>query len=214
MYWTEWGDGAAIGKVSRANLDGTDEEELIMIPNGLLKGMALDLVQGKMYWTDCTFSKIQRANLDGSLVEDLVAPTIGTPNALDLDHLNGKIYWTDFSFGKIRRANLDGSNIQDVLTSDLDAPQDIVLNIKDLEPTSPVGERHWEWGFYPNPAHDFLTIQGMTPGSDAAIFDQKGQMLWTQKDWLLDVSGLAAGIHEVKIREAEGQVFYLRFIKI
>ena len=47
MYWT---DGTQ-HKIQRANLDGTRVEDLV---TGLsdTSGIALDVVGGKMYWTD------------------------------------------------------------------------------------------------------------------------------------------------------------------
>ena len=41
--------------------------------------IALDVADGKIYWTDAGTNKIQRANLDGSQVEDLVTAGLVTP---------------------------------------------------------------------------------------------------------------------------------------
>ena len=110
MYWTDFG----AGKIQRANLDGSDVQDLVTgldDPNGL----ALDVAGGKMYWTDQGTDKIQRANLDGSNIQDLV--TGGSRlYGLALDVAGGKMYWTDVGVDKIQRANLDGSNIQDLVT--------------------------------------------------------------------------------------------------
>ena len=57
--------------------------------------IALDVVGGKMYWTDRDTEKIQRANLDGSNIEDLVTQGLSGPAGIALDVEGGKMYWTD-----------------------------------------------------------------------------------------------------------------------
>ena len=129
MYWTDVGTH----KIQRANLDGSNIEDLIT--TGLIypQGIALDLTGKKMYWTDGGTDKIQRANLDGSNVEDLIATGLTSsptgPEGIALDVPGGKIYWTDFSTGKIQRANLDGSNVEDLITTGLRHPQGIALDL-------------------------------------------------------------------------------------
>ena len=70
-----WIDGGT-DKIQRGNLDMANSEvsNIEDIVTGLENpsGIALDVVSGKMYWTDWDTDKIQRANLDGSNVEDLV----------------------------------------------------------------------------------------------------------------------------------------------
>ena len=78
MYWTDSGTD----KISRANLDGTEVEDLVTGLSGPLLfhgpwGIALDVAAGKVYWTfwdtqNIGLGKIQRANLDGTQLEDLV----------------------------------------------------------------------------------------------------------------------------------------------
>ena len=129
MYWTDVGTH----KIQRANLDGSNIEDLIT--TGLIypQGIALDLTGKKMYWTDGGTDKIQRADLDGSNVEDLIATGLTSsptgPEGIALDVPRGKIYWTDFSTGKIQRANLDGSNAEDLITTGLRHPQGIALDL-------------------------------------------------------------------------------------
>ena len=66
MYWTDSGTD----KIRRANLDGSNVEDLITTGLGHPEDIALDMSGGKMYWTDSGTDKIQRANLDGSNVEN------------------------------------------------------------------------------------------------------------------------------------------------
>ena len=76
IYWVDQGrdnrdGGLNIGKIQRANLNGSNLEDLV---GGLWAphGIALDVESGKMYWTDLRSNKIQRANLDGSNVQDII----------------------------------------------------------------------------------------------------------------------------------------------
>ena len=61
MYWTDLGTD----KIQRANLDGSQVEDLVT--TGLISpvGIALDPGAGKMYWTDYRTDKIQRATSTG-----------------------------------------------------------------------------------------------------------------------------------------------------
>ena len=124
MYWMD----DATKKIQRANLDGSQVEDLI---TGLLwlRGIALDVGRGKMYWTDDWTDKIQRANLDGSNVEDLITTGLRYPDDIALDVGRGKMYWTDWFTKKIQRANLDGSNVEDLITTGLGSPYDIALDV-------------------------------------------------------------------------------------
>ena len=89
MYWAD----QQTNKIQRANLDGTNVEDLVTGLSGPV-GIALDIDGGKVYWADLASNKIQRANLDGSNVEDLVIGLGGSVGiALDVDA--GKMYWTE-----------------------------------------------------------------------------------------------------------------------
>ena len=117
MYWSSLGlDGSeVVSKIQRANLDGSNIEELANAPVGAI-GIALDVANSKVYWT--VDDKIQRANLDGSSPEDVLTG-VSSPLAIDLDVPSGKMYWTEPGLDgvAIRRANLDGTGIETLVTS-------------------------------------------------------------------------------------------------
>ena len=123
LYWSDSG----ADKIQRANLDGTEVEDLITAGLELPRGLALDAAGGKLYWSDNGSDKIQRANLDGSEVEELVTEGLHSPRGLALDTEAGKLYWTDSGTGKIQRANLDGSEIEDLVTEGLLSPRGLAL---------------------------------------------------------------------------------------
>jgi len=122
LYWTE----AGIGKIQRANLDGSDIEDVVSNLSTPF-GIALDPVGGKLYWTDLGTDKIQRANLDGSELQDIIASGLGTPRGLAL--AGDKIVWTDSGRRHVSRANLDGSGVEILVDLGLDRPMGIAVDI-------------------------------------------------------------------------------------
>ena len=111
IYWTDWDTN----KIQRANLNGSNVQDLVTTGLGSPYGIALDVAAGKMYWADAGTAKIQRANLDGSNIQNLIPLGLGVPICIALDVTGNKMYWTDRGTGKVQRANLDGSNVQDLV---------------------------------------------------------------------------------------------------
>lgn len=81
MYWTDRGSSS----IQRANLDGTQAEDLVT--SGLIEPVriVLDDAAGKMFWTEASPADfmISRANLDGSGIELLVTG-LTSPSGIDL----------------------------------------------------------------------------------------------------------------------------------
>ncbi len=102
------------GYLRKVNTDGTGLQTLVNTGDGL-RGVAVDRVAGKIYWTDVNDDAIRRCNLNGSGTEDLVTVGLEFPMAIDLNPLNRKLYWGDQSLELIGCANLDGSNPQTLL---------------------------------------------------------------------------------------------------
>jgi len=61
VYWADIG----LGRISRANLDGSEPEPLLQ-HNGTVWNVALDVRRAKIYWTDSRNNAIFQANFDGS----------------------------------------------------------------------------------------------------------------------------------------------------
>ena len=126
IYWTN----SVFGKqIQRADLDGSNVEDLVTTATGVPEGIALDLAGGKMYWTDSRDGKIKRANLGGSNVEDLVTEGLEIPHSIALDIDGGKMYWTNRNAHTIQRANLDGSDVENLITEGLESPRSIALDV-------------------------------------------------------------------------------------
>ncbi len=149
MYWTDIGEIVGTAKIQRANLDGSNVEDLITTGLSRPVGIALDVGCEKVYWTDYGTRKIQRANLDGliieedqrlsanldgSIVEDLITRTSSNPVGIALDVERGMMYWMDIKeivgTAKIQRANLDGSNVEDLIIRTSSNPVGIALDVE------------------------------------------------------------------------------------
>lgn len=126
LYWTDVGTG----KISRANLDGSSRENLVIDPSLDAIEIALDVSGGKLYWTGSTpsGSMVFRANLNGTNVQVLVTGLFSA-SGIALDTAGGKMYWTDFAAGKIQRSNLDGTGVTDLVTTGIYEPVRIALDV-------------------------------------------------------------------------------------
>ena len=104
VYWSNMAEGTPNGSLQRANLDGSNIE-VVVKPGGTHtpKQIQLDLVHGKIYWSDRDGLKIQRCNLDGSVNEVLVSG-LQNPVGMELDIAKGYFYWSDRYAGTINRA--------------------------------------------------------------------------------------------------------------
>ena len=108
---------------------GLVDVETIVASRGLDRpeSLALDVNDGRIYWTDWGMGRIMRGNaaLDGTGVE---APVTGLrqPTGLALDVAGGRMYWIDSGRGRIQRAKLDGTSVETLVTGV--GAQDLVLN--------------------------------------------------------------------------------------
>ena len=129
IYWT------SSAGIYRAELDGQECETLLSVTLSDPRSIAVDAVNGKIYWTDRGTRKIQRANLDGTDIEDLVsASELSYLYGIAVDPIRRKVYWVDGEWTfRIQRAELDGTNVEDVITSSdtdlLKYPRDIAIDV-------------------------------------------------------------------------------------
>jgi len=101
--------------IERAGFDGSGLETLQFEPAGFEDDLALDTLDGKMYWTDTDASVISSANLNGTDAQIVLDDFAGEPLGIALDVASGKMYWTDRE--GVKRANLDGTE-QELLTKE------------------------------------------------------------------------------------------------
>ena len=113
IYWVNSPSSFAADKtatIMRANLDATNIEKLVDYPvteNPF--GLALDVANNKLYWTDSGEDAIFQADLDGGNVSKIIDNGLSAPVGITIDLQNSKLYWCDWSTKKIQRADLDGS---------------------------------------------------------------------------------------------------------
>jgi DNA-binding beta-propeller fold protein YncE len=113
--------------IRRSNLDGTQTEQIIETPGGVIPNIAFDSVEQKLYWPSPVAGGIQRGNYDGSKTETSIAG-ITEPTSVAVDALNGKAYWVTYGTpSTIWRGNLDGSG-RDQIVDNLIAPRDIQVD--------------------------------------------------------------------------------------
>lgn len=108
VYWNE----GVTERLFRANYDGSGLEDLKSFDAP--RGIALDLVNGKIYLGDNR--GIHRGNIDGTGFELLFQEEGTGPQELAVDPIGGKVYWADEDAHAIRRANLDLSGVEDLIT--------------------------------------------------------------------------------------------------
>ena len=94
------------GKIQRLNVDGSNLQPNLITGLDMPRGLALDVVSGKVYWTEA--GRIRRANLDGSSVQNVA---MGLSNPINIVISDNRVYWTQktgANTGEIRFANLRG----------------------------------------------------------------------------------------------------------
>lgn len=126
IYWT---DGSGI---HCAEADGTNRKTLLSVQIGNPQEIALDTVNGKIYWTDRGTRRIKRANLDGADIEEILT-TGDYPKGVAIDTVEGKIYWIEAGWPRqIQRANLDGTGIEAVPAA-VGRPRRIAVDAKNQQ---------------------------------------------------------------------------------
>ncbi|UCS93781.1 gliding motility-associated C-terminal domain-containing protein [Echinicola marina] len=112
------------GDILKADLDGSNVETIVSGAEAF--GIALDLANSKIYWTEYDNNRIRRANLDGSNVEDVVASANGHTGVW-VDNYTNKIYWSGYFLDKFFRSNLDGTN-KEVVVSKIGNPWSVQVD--------------------------------------------------------------------------------------
>ena len=141
--------------------------------------LAVDLTDGKVYWTEKTSNnagKVRRANMDGSNLED-VKSFEGVPHGIAIDASNSKVYVTN-SLGKIQRMSYDGSNFQSDLITGLNSPIHIALDVSK-------GIVYWTKNKRIRRANmDSSNIQTLATnlGTIGGIFLTENKLYWTESN--------------------------------
>lgn len=85
----------------------TNEVQTVISTGDGVRGLDVDPVAGKVYWTDVNNFVIRRAGLNGAGQVDLITSGLAFPSALRLDVAGGRFYWGDQTNEGIFRSNLE-----------------------------------------------------------------------------------------------------------
>jgi len=104
--------------IEMTNFNGNMAKDLIKDDLEIPRALALDPINGWMYWTDWgSEPRIERAGMDGTHRQTIITSNIKWPNGLTLDLVQGRIYWVDAKLNLISSCDYDGSNRKVVLYS-------------------------------------------------------------------------------------------------
>uniref|UniRef100_A0A8C1IWU7 Low density lipoprotein receptor-related protein 4 n=1 Tax=Cyprinus carpio TaxID=7962 RepID=A0A8C1IWU7_CYPCA len=125
VYWSD----STLKKISRANINGTEHEDIISTGLMTTDGLAVDSVGRKIYWTDTGTNRIEVANLNGSMRKVLVWQNLDSPRAIALFHEMGYMYWTDWGeHAKLERSSMDGSDRVVLINNNLGWPNGLAID--------------------------------------------------------------------------------------
>lgn len=112
LFWLDINGNRVLRSDER---DFSDGEVIVSRTNTAPDGVAVDVADGKVYWSNMGSllgtggGTLQRANLDGSNVETLVRSGITrTPKQIQIDVQNRHVYWCDREGAKVWRVSFDG----------------------------------------------------------------------------------------------------------
>ncbi|XP_026840432.1 low-density lipoprotein receptor isoform X5 [Drosophila persimilis] len=104
--------------IELTNFDGNMGKVLIEDALDIPRSIALDPIEGWMYWSDWGASpRIERAGMDGSHRTTIISYDVKWPNGITLDLVRKRIYWVDGKLNVISSANYDGSQRRQILYS-------------------------------------------------------------------------------------------------
>ncbi|XP_062126111.1 low-density lipoprotein receptor-like isoform X5 [Drosophila sulfurigaster albostrigata] len=104
--------------IEMTNFDGNMGAVLIKDSLDIPRSIALDPIDGWMYWSDWGASpRIERAGMDGSHRTTIINYDVKWPNGITLDMVRKRIYWVDGKLNVISSANYDGSQRRQILYS-------------------------------------------------------------------------------------------------
>ena len=85
IYWTD----VTLKSISRAFLNGSSIEHLIVVDLYFPDGLAVDWIAKNLYWTDSELQRIEVARLDGQHRKMLIWKDLWEPRELTLDPVSG-----------------------------------------------------------------------------------------------------------------------------
>ncbi|XP_066992022.2 low-density lipoprotein receptor-related protein 6 [Anabrus simplex] len=129
LYWTD----DEVGALRRARLDGSGQEDLVVMEVAHPDGIAVDWIARNLYWTDTGMDRIEVARLTGSSRKVLINEDLLEPRAIALAPEQGWMFWSDWdnTRPKIERASLDGTDRRVLVNTSLGWPNGIALDLEE-----------------------------------------------------------------------------------
>lgn len=127
IYWSD----DEVRKIQRANLNGSDQRDVVSFEIQHPDGIALDWISRNLYWTDTGTDRIEVTRLDGGYRKVIIGDGLGDPRGIAVASELGWLFWSDWNKKdpKVERANLDGSERTFIVRDDLGWPNGITLDI-------------------------------------------------------------------------------------
>ena len=95
------------------------------------RSVAVDPVEGYLFWTDWGHGTLERSRLDGSDRQLLISQSILTPSGLTIDRESKQLYWIDYAYKTIQSCDYNGLN-RSTIISNLSQPYSITLDYPSL----------------------------------------------------------------------------------
>ncbi|XP_019616125.1 PREDICTED: low-density lipoprotein receptor-related protein 4-like [Branchiostoma belcheri] len=126
MFWTDWGVNC---RIERAAMDGTGRVVLISYIFGTPRGLAIDYIEQRIYWSDAAYRTIQSVDLSGQNQIHLTMFRQAGFFGLALDNLN--MYWTSWNVPYVVVTPKSSPNRHHALASGFPSPNGIYVNRTD-----------------------------------------------------------------------------------
>ncbi|XP_060087824.1 low-density lipoprotein receptor-related protein 8 isoform X3 [Heteronotia binoei] len=152
MYWSDWGD---IAKIEKSGLNGVDRQVLVKENIEWPNGIALDLLNQRLYWVDSKLHLLSSVDFNGSNRKVLISSANYLSHPFGLAVFEDRVFWTDLENEAIFSANrLNGLDIS-ILAENLNNPHDIVVFHELKQPKAPDS---CELSFLPNGGCEYLCL--------------------------------------------------------
>lgn len=125
IFWTDIGRGV----VSRAYLNGSEQEEIIQANLISPAGLALDWVTNKIYWTDMGTNRIEVATTNGKQRALLIWQGLNKPRDIVVNPIDGYMFWSGCGdIPMIEIADMDGGNRRSIVSKNLKYPNGLSID--------------------------------------------------------------------------------------
>lgn len=218
--------------INRANIDGSNINTIIEKPGGFTpwNTMLIDPVSNQIYWTEYENIIVQdytlllkRANMDGLEME--VLDLFGYSDRIseiEIDNENEKLYYMidsgPFSFSQIYKSNYDYSENELLLNQGFNSISYKTFKVYNgpLDGVGIAGVKTPSFEVYPNPTTDYLIIDEPNLKGKAFIINAIGQFVKEvnlQGNNKIDCTDLSTGLYNLVIKDENGEVWGLQFVK-